>query len=193
MKPRSNPQLALLLLIVGSFALLNRADAQNPFPQPVSVIPVPGARPGQRPSVHLGHQGPSPKPGLALKITGATSLATDASGNIYAGCAGNGRILRIDAVTGNVTNLVEGKKGVVSGDGVPAKSAVLGCSLGLAVDAAGSIYVADALNHRPQDSHWRKRYESPRRLIIACAPRECSRSKRAERYETATRVWIRLP
>jgi len=89
-------------------------------------------------------------PGPTASIGVVTGVAVDPSGNIF--LAGESVVLRLDAVTGTLT-LVAGNGTVgFSGDNGPATQAQLGSPsgtpLGVAVDAFGNLYIADAGNLR---------------------------------------------
>jgi ankyrin repeat protein/sugar lactone lactonase YvrE len=96
-----------------------------------------------------GSEGYSGDGGLATSasFSDLMAVAIDAKGNIYVADMGNSRIRKIDT-SGIVTTLAgSGNKGY-SGDGGPATSASLSSPTGVAVDAAGSIYIADNGNSR---------------------------------------------
>jgi uncharacterized protein (TIGR03437 family) len=87
-------------------------------------------------------------PAINASFTGSLhGMALDAAGNLYVSDSSNQRIRRIspagivDTVAGN------GVAGY-SGDGGPARQAQLNFPAGLAVDAAGNLYIADRSNHR---------------------------------------------
>jgi trimeric autotransporter adhesin len=77
----------------------------------------------------------------------------DAAGNLYIADAGFHCVQRVDAVTDKLTTVAgvvefgDGKAGF-SGDGRRAAKARLNAPAGVAVDAAGNLYIADAGNHR---------------------------------------------
>jgi streptogramin lyase len=83
--------------------------------------------------------------GTAARFISPIGITADASGNVYVGDWGNHRIRKISP-TGAVTT--------VAGDGQPsfkdgaAVTAHFKYPCGLAIDAAGTIYVADQGNHR---------------------------------------------
>lgn len=78
-----------------------------------------------------------------------TGVAVDGSGNLYIADSHNQRIRK---VSGGTISTVAGT-GVAgfSGDGGAATSAQLALPTGIAVDAAGSLYIADTNNHRVRE------------------------------------------
>jgi uncharacterized protein (TIGR03437 family) len=81
-----------------------------------------------------------------LQLNHPDDLAIDAKGALYIADTGNRRIVKF---SGGVTTVVAGNGTLgISGDGGPAVDAGLGDPMGVAVDAAGSIYIADTLNSR---------------------------------------------
>lgn len=87
------------------------------------------------------------KPPAETAINEPLDVATDILGNVYVVDASNRRIRKVE-MDGTVSTVVGNGEGRFSGDGDQAARAVLDVPLGLAVDAAGNIYVADAANHR---------------------------------------------
>ena len=75
-------------------------------------------------------------------------LAVDSAGNLYVADSDNGRVRRISAADGVITTVAGNGGSTFSGDGGPATSAELGLPTGLAVDAAGNLFIADAYNAR---------------------------------------------
>jgi sugar lactone lactonase YvrE len=72
-------------------------------------------------------------------------VALDAAGNLYLADSGNNRIRKVAAATGVITTVAgNGLKGF-SGDGGPAVGAELDGPTGVALDAAGNLYVADGI------------------------------------------------
>jgi sugar lactone lactonase YvrE len=90
--------------------------------------------------------GPPPTPTSAVKMAIAPQgMAADASGNLFfisLNC-----VFRLDQ-NGIVTRVAGNSRTGYSGDGGPALSAMFNTASGLAVDAAGNVYVADLLNRR---------------------------------------------
>lgn len=78
---------------------------------------------------------------------GAFGLVADGAGNVFAADEHNNVVLRISA--GGVTTTVAGTgKPGLSGDGGPAAAAQLNFPIGLALDGAGNLYIADSGNQR---------------------------------------------
>ncbi len=88
--------------------------------------------------------------GLAIyaQILAPAGLAFDSVGNLYIADTGNDRVRKID--TSGIITTVAGSSGVggFGGDGGPATSALLNYPVGVAVDAAGNLFIADSLNSR---------------------------------------------
>ena len=74
------------------------------------------------------------------------SVARDGAGNLYVADPANNRIRKVTP-DGTVTTVAGSGIGGYSGDNGPAASAELSGPLGVAVDQAGNIYIADANNN----------------------------------------------
>jgi sugar lactone lactonase YvrE len=75
------------------------------------------------------------------------SLATDGNGNLYIADEENYRV-RVVSAAGTIATVAGNGSYDFQGDGVPAVAAPISGTLGIAVDAAGSLYFADAGNNR---------------------------------------------
>ena len=73
--------------------------------------------------------------------------AVDSRGTLFIADAKNHRIRRVAAI-GMISTIAGGRAGTGFGDGGPAASAGLSMPLGLAVDAQGAVYIADADDNR---------------------------------------------
>jgi len=71
------------------------------------------------------------------------AIAVDAAGNLFFFDSGQHRIRRLDAATGTLSDVAGNGTSGFSGDGGPATEATLGFSSGIALDAAGNLFIAD--------------------------------------------------
>ncbi|MGC2165327.1 MAG: NHL repeat-containing protein [Gallionella sp.] len=83
--------------------------------------------------------------GGAAQFDGATGLACDASGNLYVADQTN-QVIRMITPTGDVSTLA-GTPGTPGWQDGTANSALFNYPTGVAVDTAGTVYVADSNNH----------------------------------------------
>jgi RHS repeat-associated protein len=83
----------------------------------------------------------------AAKLRRPTGVAVDAAGNIYICDNWNYRIRKVDT-SGIITTVAGNGVDGYGGDGGPATAAKLSLPDGVAVDAAGNIYIADQWNQR---------------------------------------------
>ncbi len=88
---------------------------------------------------------PTPARGLDLSIGYAAGVTTDAAGNAY--FIGGNCVFKLDQ-NGVVTRIAGNSRQGYSGDGEPATSAQLDGSNGVAVDAAGNLFILDSENNR---------------------------------------------
>ncbi|MEU7965477.1 hypothetical protein AB0D09_18650 [Streptomyces sp. NPDC049097] len=75
------------------------------------------------------------------------ALAVDGAGNVYVADTYNNRIRMISG-DGVVRTLAGTGTAGYNGDGIPAQQAQLNHPCGIAVDSAGTLYIADTYNHR---------------------------------------------
>lgn len=86
-------------------------------------------------------------PGAAARLDSPAGVVVDRSGDLYIADTGNHRVRKLSP-NGLLTTIAgSGVKGF-GGDGGPASLAQFDTPAGLALDAAGNLYVADAGNHR---------------------------------------------
>ena len=84
----------------------------------------------------------------AARLSDPQGITLDAAGNLYIADTFNWRVRRVDQATQIITTVAgEGTSGF-SGDGGLATAAQLDQPSGVAVDAAGNLYIADRANHR---------------------------------------------
>lgn len=97
-------------------------------------------------------------PATSALLNWPTGLAVDADGNLYIADEYNNRVRRVDT-SGIITTVAGMRRLQIEigeeeeddedvGDGGPATSALLNRPTGVAVDAAGNLYIADRNNHR---------------------------------------------
>ena len=87
-------------------------------------------------------------PAVAAALSSPTAVAVDAAGDVFVADTGNARVRRVDARTGVITTVAGTGGGGATGDGGPATAAGIGFPSGVAVDAAGDVFVSDANNNR---------------------------------------------
>ncbi len=87
-------------------------------------------------------------PAISAAIDSPTGLAIDVAGNLFLADTHNDRIRRIAAATGLITTIAGTGAPGFSGDKAQAYAAALALPHGLALDAAGNLYLADTANHR---------------------------------------------
>ena len=87
-------------------------------------------------------------PATSASMYYPNGVAFDASENMYIPDLYNNRIRMVTKSTGIITTVAGNGIQGYTGDGGPATSAGLYLPYGIAVDASGNIYIADALNER---------------------------------------------
>jgi uncharacterized protein (TIGR03437 family) len=90
----------------------------------------------------IGDNGPA----TSAKLDGPQGVAVDSAGNIYIADTNNNRIRKVS--NGVITTVAGNGSLFFSGDNGPATNAQLKGPLGVAVDPAGNIYIADSVNNR---------------------------------------------
>lgn len=98
---------------------------------------------GNGTSTTSGDGGPATSAGIGF----VGGLAVDAGGNLYLAESYSSTIRMITASTGNITTIAGTGYAGYSGDGGPALSANLEVPYGIALDAAGNLYIADAYDN----------------------------------------------
>jgi sugar lactone lactonase YvrE len=86
-------------------------------------------------------------PATSAQLNQPTGVAVDAGGTLYVGDRGNQRVRAISPA-GIIRTVAGTGTAGYGGDGGPATSAQLRTPIGLAVDAGGTVYVADQSNNR---------------------------------------------
>src|ERR1051326_5130759 len=83
----------------------------------------------------------------SAQLNAPFSIAVDSAGNIYIAEWSNNRVRKV-STSGTITTFAGTGAGGFGGDGGPATDAALNSPEGVAVDAAGNVYIADAFNNR---------------------------------------------
>ena len=94
--------------------------------------------------VTSGDNGPARAAGLG----GPIAVAVDAGGNLFIADHKDHRVRRVDAATQVIAPVVGNGSASYSGDSGPASQATLNFPSGVAVDAAGNLYIQDTASHR---------------------------------------------
>jgi hypothetical protein len=87
-------------------------------------------------------------PATSARLSSPRSVAVDVAGNLFIADSVNKRVRKVAAATGIITTVAGPGTFGFSGDGGPATSARLYVLEGVAVDAAGNLFIADLGNHR---------------------------------------------
>jgi sugar lactone lactonase YvrE len=80
-------------------------------------------------------------------LNNPAAVALDAQGNLFIADSGNNHIRKVDT-NGVITSVAGGGTNGFAGDGGPATKAILNNPQGLALDAAGNLFIADSGNNR---------------------------------------------
>ena len=102
---------------------------------------------GGSPVDGLGDGGPATAAALSFGVNGTAGVAVEPSGDVLVADSGHHRIRRVDAA-GTITTVAGTGVAGFSGDGGPATEAAFHTPAGVAVDAAGDVFVADTGNGR---------------------------------------------
>jgi sugar lactone lactonase YvrE len=86
-------------------------------------------------------------PATSAQLNNPYGLALDGSGNLYIADSGNNRVRKV-AANGVITTIAGTGVAGYFGDNGPAISAQFDAPLGLALDSAGNLYIADSYNQR---------------------------------------------
>jgi uncharacterized protein (TIGR03437 family) len=90
---------------------------------------------------------PNGLPGLSAALNVPSAIVTDSNGNSYVALKGAHQVVRIDSSDRVFSVAGNGISGS-SGDGGPATLAALATPVGLALDQAGNLYIADSTSHK---------------------------------------------
>src|SRR3989442_392414 len=130
MKPRIHVITIFLILILGAGSAFAQTNV-------ISTVAGTGS------AGYSGDGGPATN----AQLNAPFGVAVDASGNLYIAEWSNHRVRKVDA-SGVITTIAGIGVGGFGGAGGPATQAAVNSPEGVAVDAAGNIYIADSFNNR---------------------------------------------
>ena len=87
-------------------------------------------------------------PATAAQIDTPMDVAFDAAGNLYISCYSGNRVRRVSAATGLITTVAGTGAIGYNGDGIPATAANVSYPWGIAVNAAGDLFIAEHVHNR---------------------------------------------
>ncbi len=87
-------------------------------------------------------------PATAAQLNDPRAVAVDEEGNVFIADTRNHRVRKVAAGTGVITTMAGTGVAGFTGDGGPATAAQLNGPMGLAVDGAGNLFIADTWNDR---------------------------------------------
>jgi len=129
-------------LAVDSAASVYVADSGNNRIRRITSAGIISTVAGNGTAGFLGDDGPA----VNAQLNTPNAVAFDAAGNLLIADTYNHRIRKVTG--GSISSVAGNGSGQFSGDGGPATSASLNQPLGVAVDAAGNVWIADTLNDR---------------------------------------------
>jgi sugar lactone lactonase YvrE len=118
------------------------ADTNNNVIRKVDINGVITTFAGNGQSAYLGDGGPA----LYASLSGPQGVAVDKAGDLFISDSSNYVVRKID-VNGTITTIAGDNQQGYSGDGAIATAAQLSYPLGVAVDDAGNVYIADGQNY----------------------------------------------
>ena len=87
-------------------------------------------------------------PATSASLNHPTGIAVDTAGNLYIADSANQRVRRVNLASGIITTIAGTGAAGYNGDAIAATNAQLNYPLGVAVDGAGHVFIADRANRR---------------------------------------------
>ncbi len=87
----------------------------------------------------------------AAELDAPNTIVVDSAGDLFIGDANNNAVREVSGSSGDITTLAGTGKAGNSGDGGPATASKLNGPLGVAVDSAGDVFIADTSNNRVRE------------------------------------------
>ncbi len=87
-------------------------------------------------------------PATSAELADPVSIAVDAAGDLFIADLYNNRVREVNAATGLISTVAGMSTPGYNGDGIPATSAELAGPTGVAVNAAGNVFIVDSDNNR---------------------------------------------
>jgi sugar lactone lactonase YvrE len=110
------------------------------------VVPTPASWSDNQANTTVAGNGDG-GPATSAQLFNPSGVTVDLAGNLFIADTGNSRIRKVDT-TGTITTVAGTGTNGFSGDGGPATSAQLSTPLGVAVDPASNLFIADSWNNR---------------------------------------------
>ena len=122
--------------------------------------------------------------GTSAQLSGPSGIAVDTAGNMYIVESGNNCVRKWTAITGVIITIVGTGSYGFSGDGGAGTSAQLNGPLGVAVDMAGNVYIADAGNNRV------RKWFASTRIIVTIAGTGAAGYSGDSIAGTSAQLWV---
>jgi sugar lactone lactonase YvrE len=87
-------------------------------------------------------------PATNAELNGPQAVAVDGAGNVFIADSGNNRVREMIKATGLITTVAGTDMAGYNGDNIPPMQAELNFPIGVAVDGAGNVFIADGANGR---------------------------------------------
>jgi sugar lactone lactonase YvrE len=145
LRPTNSPleQLKWLWTVATCAILWFSSGSATANAQAISRVPSINTAVGNGTPGYSGDGGPA----VNAELNNPSGIAVDGAGNLYIADPANNRIREVMAGAGIISTIAGNGTAGYSGDGGPATSAELQAPVGIAVDSAGNLYIADQGNN----------------------------------------------